>query len=258
MRRAIRDSVVVVTGASSGIGRATALALGAHGANVAVAARREALLTDLAAEIAASGGQALAVPIDVTDRDQVRGLIERTVQRWGRIDVVVANAGIWLKAPVEATTAADWHAVMAVNYFGALNTALEALPFLEQGGQLVFVNSLDGKKGVPLEAAYSAAKHALSGFAGVARQELAARGIAVTSIYPGRVDTAPFEGLRVPKIQKKMPPEKVATAVLSAIRRPRSEVYVPAFSGRVYAWLGTVAPNMSDRLTALFNLQGWT
>ncbi|NOY55328.1 MAG: SDR family NAD(P)-dependent oxidoreductase [Actinobacteria bacterium] len=256
MRRAIRDSVVVLTGASSGIGRATALALGTNGANVAVAARRETLLSDLAAEITARGGQALAVPVDVTERDQIRDLIERTVQRWGRIDVVVANAGIWQSAAVEATAPTDWQTVMAVNYFGALNTALEALPFLERGAQLVFMNSLDGKKGVPSEAAYAAAKHALSGFAGVARQELASRGIAVTSIFPGRVDTALIDGLRVPAIQRKMPPERVAEAILSAIRRPRPEIYLPAFGGRVYAWLGALAPNLSDRLTALLGLQG--
>ncbi len=256
MRRAIRDSVVIVTGASSGIGRATALALGAQGAHVAVAARRETLLTDLAVEIAARGGQAFAVPVDVTDRDQVHGLIERTVQRWGHIDVVVANAGIWQRSPVEETDDRIWHTVMAVDYFGALNTALEALPFLENGGQLIFVNSLDGKKGVPLEAAYAAAKHALSGFADVARQELAGRGIAVTSLYPGRVDTALIERLQVPAIQRKMPPERVAKAILSAIRRPRSEIYLPAFTGRVHSWLGALAPNLSDRLTALLNLQG--
>jgi len=256
MRRAIRDSVVVVTGASSGIGRAAALALGNEGAKVVVAARRETLLTDLAAKIAASGGQAFAVPVDVTDRDQVHRLIERTVRRWGHIDVVVANAGIWQRSPVEETDDRIWHAVMAVNYFGALNTALEALPFLENGGQLIFMNSLDGKKGVPLEAAYAAAKHALSGFADVARQELAGRGVVVTSLYPGRVDTALIDRLQVPAIQRKMPPERVAEAILSAIRRPRSEIYLPAFTGRLHAWLGALAPNLSDRLTALLNLQG--
>jgi len=256
MRKAIRERVVVVTGASSGIGRATAIALGHEGARLVLGARREALLVDLAAEISAYGGQAIAVTTDVTVRDQVHNLMKRAVEQWDHIDVVVVNAGIWMQAPVEETADEQWRTVMEVDFFGAVYTTLEALPHLAEDGQLIFVNSLEGKKGVPLEAAYTAAKHALSGFAGVARQELASRRVTVTNIYPGRVDTALIDRLHVPAIQAKMPADRVAQAVLSAIKRPRREIYVPAIAGRAFAWLGTFAPGLTDRITRLFKLQG--
>jgi NAD(P)-dependent dehydrogenase (short-subunit alcohol dehydrogenase family) len=258
MSTPIAGRVVLVTGASSGIGRATALALARSGARLALAARREELLTELSAEVVAAGGESLVVPTDVLDSDQLQRLVERTVQQWDGIDVVVGNAGIWHHAAMDETTPATWEAITRVDYLANVYLTLAALTFMRPGGQFIFINSLAGKRGVPLESAYAGAKHALAGFAGVARQELAARGISVTSIHPGRVDTAPFDRLRVPAIQKKAPPEKVAEAVVSAIRRPRPEVYVPAVRGRLYCWLGMVAPGLTDRLSRLLHLEGWT
>ncbi len=256
MTRSIHEAVVVVTGASSGIGRATALALGREGARLALGARRVPLLLTLTEEIEAEGGESFAVPTDVADRTQIRNLMEATVRRWDRIDVVVVNAGIWLQSPISETTEQQWRRVMEIDYFAAVATTLEALPHMGNGGHVIFVNSLEGRKGVPLEGAYAAAKHALAGFAGVARQELASRGILVTSVFPGRVDTPLIERLWVPAVQAKMPADAVAAAVVSAIRRPRREIYLPALSGRVFSWLGLVAPGLSDRAARLLRLQG--
>jgi NAD(P)-dependent dehydrogenase (short-subunit alcohol dehydrogenase family) len=256
MKRAIAGRVVLVTGATSGIGRATALALGTLGAKVALAGRRESLLHEVAAAVSSRGGESLAVPTDVADPGLVRRLVEQTAQTWDGIDVVVGNAGIWHHGAIDETDPSTWETVLRVDYLANVHLTLAALPAMSRGGQLIFINSLEGKRGVPFEGAYAAAKHALTGFAEVARQELSRRGISVTSIHPGRIDTALIERLHVPAIQPKAPPERVATAVVSAIRRPRPEVYVPAIRGRLYCWLGALAPGFTDRLTGPLHLEG--
>lgn len=247
----------MVTGASSGIGRATALLLARRGTRLALAARRLDLLEELYTEVTAAGGEGLVVETDVSDADQISRLVERTVHEWGRIDVVIGNAGIWHHEALDETPPATWEAVTRIDYLANVYLTLAALPFMQRGGQLIFINSLAGKRGVPLEAAYAGAKHALTGFASAARQELAPRGIYVTSVHPGRVDTAPFDRLRVPAVQKKATPEKVAKSVLSAIRRPRPEVYTPAIRGRLYGWFGALAPGLADLVMRPLHLEGW-
>jgi NAD(P)-dependent dehydrogenase (short-subunit alcohol dehydrogenase family) len=248
--------VVILTGASSGIGRATALALGRHGARIALAARREALLHDVTRDVDGVGGETLVVPTDVADDDQIRRLVRTTVDRWDHIDVVVGNAGIWHHAAIDDTPLDLWEEIMRIDYLANVSLTLAALPHMGSGGQFIFINSLEGKRGVPFEGAYASAKHALTGFASVARQEFASRGITVTGIHPGRIDTALIERLHVPSVQRKGPSEGVAKAVVSAIRRPRPEVYVPALRGRLYAWVGALAPGLTDRLLRPFHLEG--
>lgn len=250
------DSVVVITGASSGIGAATAVALAARSTSLVLAARRLDRLEKVAAQVEKAGGHAVTVKVDVTDDEDVRHLVDVTLERFGRIDTLVVNAGIWHQQRVEDLSIELVEDVLAVDYVGAVRTVLASLRALRSGSQIIFVNSLDGKKGVPHEGAYAAAKHALAGFAGVARQELKERGIAVTTVYPGRVDTPMIEDLTVPAVQPKLPPERVARAIASAARRPRAEVYVPAITGRLYAWAGTLAPVLTDRLTRLLRLEG--
>lgn len=250
------NRVVVVTGASSGIGRATAIAVGRLGARVVLAARREPLLTEVARRVENAGAEALVVPTDVGDHGQIARLIEQTVDRWDHIDVVVGNAGIWHHTAITDSPMELWEEVMRIDFLANVSLTLAALPHMPRGGQFIFINSLDGKRGVPFEGAYAAAKHALTGFAGVARQEFASRGIAVTGIHAGRIDTDLIERLDVPAIHPKMPAEAVARAVVSAIRRPRPELYVPAARGRLYAWLAAIAPGLADRLLTPFHLEG--
>jgi NAD(P)-dependent dehydrogenase (short-subunit alcohol dehydrogenase family) len=247
------DRVAIVTGASSGIGRAIAHALGAEAISVVLAARREHLLRELASEL---DSQTLVVPTDMADQLQVRRLVDATVERWGRIDLVIGNAGIWHHASIEATEPSLWEEMIRVDYLANVWLTLAALPHMGSGSHIIFINSLAGFRGVPSEAPYAAAKHALAGFSSVARQELRSRGISVTSVHPGRVDTAPFESLRVPMVQQKQPPEVVAKAVLSAIHRPRPHIYVPAVRGRLYAWFGLLAPRVFDALARPFKLEG--
>jgi len=252
----LTSRVIVVTGASSGIGRATALALGRLGARVVLAARREALLGEVAEEVDSVGGEAFVVPTDVADDDQIRRLIQSTVDRWDHIDVVIGNAGVWHHTAIEDTPLDLWEEVMRIDYLANVSLTLAALPHMGSGGQFIFINSLEGKRGVPFEGAYASAKHALTGFASVARQEFASRGITVTGVHPGRIDTALIERLDVPSIQRKSPAETVAKAVVSAIRRPRPEVYVPVVRGRLYIWAGALAPGFTDRLLRPFHLEG--
>jgi len=250
------NRVVVVTGASSGIGRATALAVGRLGARVVLAARREALLGEVADEIERAGGETLVVPTDVADHEQISQLVERTVARWDHIDVVVGNAGIWHHIAIAETPMELWEEIMKIDFMANVSLTLAALPHMPAGGQFIFINSLDGKRGVPFEGAYAAAKHALTGFAGVARQEFASRGITVTGIHAGRIDTELIERLDVPVVHRKLPVNAVAGAVVSAIRRPRPEVYVPPVRGRLYAWFSALAPGFADRLLTPFHLEG--
>ena len=252
------NKVAVVTGASSGIGRATALELAREGSLVALAARTESRLEQVATVIRAMGREALVVPADVTSRDDVDRLVAETLSRWGHVDILVANAGAYVRSPVTELTVGDVERSMAVNFYGALHAVLAVQPhLLEQGdGHIVLVSSLDGKKGLPLDAPYVAAKFALAGYGDVLRQELQGRGVAVTTVFPGRVDTPLIDTLAVPEISPKIPPQAVARAIIGAIRRRKPEVIVPP-----RAWLlhlaNVLSPRLADWAVRTLQLQGW-
>jgi NAD(P)-dependent dehydrogenase (short-subunit alcohol dehydrogenase family) len=250
--------VAIITGASSGIGRATALALAAAGTSVALAARREPELAEAARAIEARGGRAFVVPTDVTDRGQIEELVEKTLAQWGRLDVVVANAGVYVRSPFVDVTTEYLERSMAVNFYGAVHLVLAALPHLleQRSGHIVLVVSVDGKKGLPLDAPYAAAKFALAGFGDVARQELRPSGINVSTILPGRVDTPLIDEYRFPLISKPIKPERVARAILRAIEKNQAEVVVPA-SNAPLIWAQTISPRLADWGVRTFKLEGW-
>jgi NAD(P)-dependent dehydrogenase (short-subunit alcohol dehydrogenase family) len=186
----LAGKVVLITGGSSGIGRAAALRLAGFGARVAVAARTAAALDEVVREVAGLGSEALAVPTDVTQREQCGRAVAATVERFGRLDVLLCSAGVSLRAPFAETALDVMEHVVRVNFFGTLYATWFALPHVKQTrGSLVAVSSLTGKCGTPSYAGYGASKFAVQGLYEALRRELAATGVHVGIVSPGFVAT---------------------------------------------------------------------
>jgi NAD(P)-dependent dehydrogenase (short-subunit alcohol dehydrogenase family) len=234
MARQIRDSVVVITGASSGIGRATALMLAEQGAKVVVAARNEEALREVCESCGNIGGEALCVPCDVSKEEDVLRLAQRTIQEYGRIDVWVNNAAVSLFGRFEDVPREDWRKVIETNLFGYVYSARAVIPhFREQGsGVLINVASVLGKAAFPYVSAYATSKFAVRGFSEALRMELRNTGIRVCTVYPASIDTPLFQhaanyyGKAVKPPPPVYRPELVAAAILACVRRPRPEISV--------------------------------
>jgi NADP-dependent 3-hydroxy acid dehydrogenase YdfG len=252
------DKIAIVTGASAGIGRSTALALARRGAHIGLAARRTALLEQAAEEIRSLGREALVVTTDVTDQNQVNRLVDCVIERWGRVDILVSNAGEMVRAYFDTLTVGHVQHSMAVNFYGGVYAILAVLPHMRErgSGHIVVVTSMDGKIGIPKEAPYVTAKFATTGFAEVLRQEVRSKGIFVSNVLPGRVDTALIPNLRVPRIQPKMPPEAVARAILHAIEKRKAEVILPPLA-ILYYYVHTLSPRLCDWFIKFLHLEGW-
>jgi NADP-dependent 3-hydroxy acid dehydrogenase YdfG len=253
----IDGAVALVTGASRGIGRATAIALAARGAKLALTSRNAEELEAVASRIRSAGGKAIALAGDVTERSEVERVVSAVQKRWGRVDILVANAGAYHRRPVLDLSATDIEASLAVNFYGAVHAILAVLPaMVAQGsGQLVLVNSIDGRKALPGDAPYAIAKFALAGLGQALRQELRPHGIRVTTIFPGRVDTAMVSHLAFPRISSKLPPEKIADAIVRAIRRDRTDVIIPRrAAGLLFADL--ISPRLADWFAEHLRLSG--
>jgi len=258
MQKSFQGAAVVITGASSGIGRATAAAFARAGAALVLAARNEKALAELAAELAPLGREVLVVPTDVSQRPQVKRLVEEALARFGRIDVYVSNAGIYHRCPVRYLEIEDVERVMAVNFYGFLHGIQEVLPHMlaRRSGHIVLVSSVDGKKGLPPDGAYVAAKFAVTGLADVLRQELHGTGVRVSTILPGRVDTPLITDLEVPWISAKIPPEKVAAAILRAVKKNKAEAVVPWLGPKTLILLNTLSPRLGDWAVRICRLEG--
>ncbi len=257
--RNLQGKIVLITGASRGIGAATARAFAREGARVVLSARnREALEAVAQAIREETGRETLVLPADVSREEDLRDLVRDTLQAWGRLDVVVANAGVYVQAPVRETTREHFQRAFAVNFYGGALLVLEALPhLLSQGeGHIVLVTSMDAKKGIPPDGPYVAAKAALSLWGDVLRQELRGTGVGVSIVFPGRVDTDMVAHLRVPWISAKMPPEKVARAIVRAVKKRRAEVIVP-WQARLFWWAQVFSPSLADAIVRWFRLSGW-
>ncbi|HSP81463.1 MAG TPA: SDR family NAD(P)-dependent oxidoreductase, partial [Myxococcaceae bacterium] len=161
----VRDAVVVITGASSGIGRETALEFARQGATVVLGARREQPLHEVAERCRQLVGRALAVPMDVTDEDAVQGLARTAIENFGRIDVWVNNAAVTLFARFEEAPPADWRRVLETNLFGYVHGARAAIPYFREQGRGILINNLTGfaKLGAPYLSAYVTSKVAVLG-----------------------------------------------------------------------------------------------
>ncbi|MCA1718439.1 MAG: SDR family oxidoreductase [Actinobacteria bacterium] len=195
--------MAVVTGASSGIGEATARALAGRGAAVVLAARAEEKLRFLAREISAAGSPALAMKTDVTDQDSVEEMVERTIEEFGSLDILVNNAGLGLSGRVEDLRADDLRYLFEVNLVGPLICVRAALPRMNRGGRIINVSSVVGKRAIPKVGGYCASKSALNALSDALRVEVVGRGITVTSVYPGTTQTAFRENSRRTKDEKR-------------------------------------------------------
>lgn len=259
MAEPFQNQVVILTGASSGIGRAAALQLAGQKARLVLAARSVEQLEAAAAECRAAGALVAVVPADVSREEDCRRLVETAAQAYGRVDMLVASAGITLWAAfAEVTDVSIFEKVMRTNYLGSLYCAYYALPYLKQTrGRIVAVSSLAGKTGVPMRSGYAASKHAVTGFFDSLRIELEGTGVSVTVVYPGFVATGsqmrgfgpdgrPL-GYSPISDQDVMQPEECARILLrAAARRKREEVMTAR--GKLGLWVKLIAPGLVDRI----------
>lgn len=237
---------VLITGASQGIGKATALLFANKGYDLVLAARHSDRLTVVAQEIQKLDRQALVVPTDVKDPDQVKNLIDKSLEQYGAIDVLVNNAGIYVSGPVESFSLEEWHHVIDTNLCGYVHTIHAILPHMlaRSKGAIVNVSSIGGKVPIPYLAPYNATKFGVTGMTAAMHSELKPKGIHVCGIYPNLIKTsfperAIFTGhddadarsrrqqleeiLHTPFVEK---PEDVATAIWDGVKHQKAEVVV--------------------------------
>ena len=253
MEQTLKGKVVVVTGASSGIGEATARALAARGAAVVLAARNEEKLRFLEREILAAGDQALAVKTDVEDEASVEAMVERTVGEFGALDILVNNAGLGLSGRVAELQPADLRYLFEVNLVGPLHCVRAALPHMPRGGRIISVSSVIGKRAIPKVGGYCATKFALNALSDALRVEISGQEISVTSVYPGTTRTAFRENSRRTRSEKRgwrprgVTPERVAEKIARAAEKGGRDVYV-TLPARLFVAATTLLPGMTDRV----------
>jgi NAD(P)-dependent dehydrogenase (short-subunit alcohol dehydrogenase family) len=258
---ALTGKVALVTGGSSGIGRATALRLARHGVRVAIAARNREALADVAQAAAALGGEALVVPTDVREAGQCRGAVEDTVTRFGKLDILVCSAGVSMRAYFEGADLAAMEQVVHVNFFGTLYAAFFALPHVKRAqGSLVAISSLAGKRGIPSYAVYGASKFAIQGLFESLRLELGRDGVHVGVVAPGFVDTPlrdhvlgrdgrPWQDPPAPPFRI-WPVERCVDRIIDLIVRRRSEALLPWFAGPLLTLDQALGRSIGDTILA--------
>jgi NAD(P)-dependent dehydrogenase (short-subunit alcohol dehydrogenase family) len=255
-RFSFRGRTVLVTGASSGIGRETALAFAAAGANLVLVARRADALAKVAASARKSGVKTLVVPTDVTRAAAVAACFAKAVKRFGGVDIVVNNAGLLIPSKVEDIRDADLQAMLNVNLFGALHVLQQAVKVMRRQGKghIVNVASLAGRRGFSPLGAYSATKFALVGLTEALRVELGGQDIHVSLVLPGVVDTPLAAGFQrdsgMPNLWPEslnMPPSWVVRCIFLALRFRMTEIAVPPGAALVEK-LAALAPGTGDSI----------
>jgi uncharacterized protein len=248
-----RGRVIVITGASSGIGRETATAFGAAGARVVLVARRRGALDEVAHDIRAGGGEALVAPADVTEREAVRSMMRQATDRFGPIDVVVNNAGVLIPSTVDELQRDDLARMLEVNLFGALYVMQEAVRAMRAhgaAGTIVNVASLAGRRGISPLGGYCASKFALIGLTEALRMELHATPIHVALVLPGVIETPMAHGddqelEQLWPSRLNMPAAWVVWAVFAAVRFRLVEIAVPPGAATLEK-IAALAPGTAD------------
>lgn len=253
------QQVIVITGASSGIGLATAEAAAAQGAKVVLAARSGDTLADLVKQLKARGGQAISVVADVSDRQQLQRVAETAINEFGRVDTWVNDAGLAIYGRLDEVKDEDSRRLFDVNFWGVVYGSLIALPYLKtQGGALINVGSEVSDAVAPMLGMYSASKHAVKGFTDALRVEIEhvdKAPVSITLIQPTAVDT-PFDehGKNYMDNEANLPspmidPKEVAEAILSAAVKPTRDVRVGAMA-KVNTFVSKNLPGVADRMSA--------
>jgi short-subunit dehydrogenase len=256
--KSLAGKVVLITGASSGIGKAAALAFVRYGANLVLVSRNLQKLKEVERAARQSGVSALALGCDITSRPDVRITIQKAIDEFGGIDIAVCNAGVYFRKLAVDQSINEIRDVLETNFFGTLNCIYELLPhFLAKGkGHIVVTSSLDGKKGLPIDSAYSASKAALTGFLESLRQELQNTSIHISTIFPGRTDTPMIRNIALPTKRLIVPPEKVAKAIIKAVIHKKREALVPYLSSKLYVLINGISPRMGDWMVRTLKLEG--
>ena len=247
--------VVAITGASAGIGRAIAMRLARDGASLAICARRGDRLDTVAKEIIQAGGTSLPFVADVAQDSEMQAFVDRTVSRWGQLDVMICNAGYGVYGAIDQVAPEKMKAMMEVNYLGTFNAARAALPIFrrQNRGHIVIISSIVGKRGVPYVGGYAATKFAQVGLAESLRAELVGSGIHVTVVYPISTETEFHQvmvresGFATRASGPRQSADRVAEAVARAIERPVPEVY-PFRLAKGLAVINAIAPGLADRI----------
>ncbi len=254
-----KDKVVVITGASAGIGKALALQLSERKAKLAIGARNIEKLEEVAVQCRKNGAEVIAVSVDVAQENSCKNFIDKTVETYGGIDILVNNAGITMWAYFEDIKKMEiLRNIMQTNYMGSVYCTHYALPYLKKSkGRIVAVSSLTGKSGVPTRSGYAASKHAMAGFFDTLRIELKEKGVSVTVIYPGFVSTEVRQRALGPdgkplgkspvKEKQVMTPEKCAALMIPAIAKRKREL-VMTLRGKIGIWLKLIAPSLVDNI----------
>jgi short-subunit dehydrogenase len=253
------EQVIVITGASSGIGLATAQLAAERGAKVILAARSEQTTSEIADRIVANGGKAIFVRCDVTDRSQVNNLVQKAIAAFGRIDTWVNNAGVSIYGRLEEVSEQDSRKLFETNFWGVYYGSLAVLPHLKShGGALINLGSEVSETVIPLQGMYSASKHPVKGFTDALRievEQLDEAPVSITLIQPGATDTPfPQHAKNYMDKEPKLPPplddpKDVAEAILRAAASPKRSKKVGAMS-KVNTATAKIAPKLGDRLAA--------
>ena len=248
-----QKKVVLITGASSGIGSALAVSLARRGAHLVLLARRADLLENLSAEIKRNGGQALAITCDVREREDVQKAAEATHGEFGRIDVAVANAGIGIEAAAWEIRPNDVAETFAVNMIGAANMVAAVMPFMlaQGGGHLVAISSLAAYRGLPRSAAYSASKAAMSNYFESLRLDLRSKGIDVTTIHPGFIRT-PMTGGEKAKAPFLMELDAATHKLVQALEQRPSAYAFPWQLATIVRLMKFMPNSLYDRIVSRF------
>ena len=251
------DPVIIITGASSGIGEATARLFASSGYRVVLAARRIEQLNDLAKDIQSTSGQALVVVTDITKPDQIENLVSQTLEHYGQIDILLNNAGLgrleWLE---KLDPISDIEFQIRVNLIGMIQLTRAVLPFMieRKQGHIINIGSISGLIATPTYSVYAASKYGLRGFTEALRREVNIHGINVTGIYPGSVATKFGEKAGINRKTKistprflKLTSADVAKTVYRVVQKPHRAVIIPGLM-RPTVWLSVIFPGVIDRI----------
>ena len=249
----LHDRVVAITGASAGIGRATAEQLAAEGAAVVLCARRTTQLDDIVAGITARGGRAVAVPADVTIEADMRRFVARALEAFGKLDVMICNAGIGFHDAFDRTSPDVMRRVVDVNLMGTFYAARAAIDVMlpQNSGHIIAVSSIVGRRGMAGSAVYSATKAAQIGFIEALRAEFVGTGLRASVVYPVSTETEFHHALerdfgrKVRPIGPRQSADDVARAIVECVIEPKAEVY-PLRKARWLSILSVVAPAKAD------------